>query len=92
MLTPRKTMAKYTYCCNKCEAVYDISHSMSEIHDVCRNCGESGTLNKIPTSFNYSKAHVLKDSPGSVVKDVIENTKEEITQTKRGLKGRTHEC
>jgi predicted nucleic acid-binding Zn ribbon protein len=84
-------MPKYTYHCSKCESSYTISHSLNEIHDVCRTCGGNKCLNKIPTSFNYSKK-VKKDSKtGTLVKDAIEDSKRDVLEAQESLRSRKYE-
>jgi len=84
-------MPKYTYHCSNCNASYTISHRLSEIHDICKSCGTEKTLNKIPVSFAYSK-EIKKDSKvGSLVKEVIEDSKRDIAEAKEELKNRKHD-
>jgi hypothetical protein len=84
-------MPKYTYCCKHCEMTYTISHSLSEIHSVCVKCGIENGLNKIPVSFNYPKLINKDQPPGTIVREVIEDIKQESDNTKQELKGRKYE-
>jgi len=63
---------------------------MNEIHDVCNSCGNEKTLIKIPTSFNYSKAPQKEQRVGTLVNEVIEQSKKDIEEVKQELKDRTH--
>jgi putative FmdB family regulatory protein len=84
-------MPKYTYHCSKCNFSYTISHGMNEIHDICKSCGTSESLNKIPTSFNFSKKIERNQKVGALVNETIEESKKDIEETKEALKARKHE-
>lgn len=83
-------MPKYTYCCNECKTSYTIVHRLSEIHDVCKSCGNDKCLSKIPSSFNYSKKIQKENKPGELVNETIEESKRDIEEVKQSLKRRTH--
>jgi hypothetical protein len=84
-------MPKYTYFCSECKCSYALSHRLSEIHDVCRSCGSQKTLNKIPTSFAYSKMPDKNPQTGDLVKEFIEDSKGDIKEAKQELQGRKYE-
>ena len=82
-------MPKYTYFCKNCEEKYDIIHSLNDTHDVCKSCGKVGYLNKIPSSFNHSK--ISKDRKvGELVKEYIDDYKQDINDAKEELKKRKY--
>lgn len=84
-------MPKYTYHCQDCDKVYEMTHSMSEIVSICQGCGSDKGLNKIPTSFNLNKSIDHKgQKPGTVVKQSINELKEDLEQQKKDLKGREY--
>lgn len=84
-------MPKYTYHCLDCDKVYEMTHSMSEIVSICQGCGSDKGLNKIPTSFNLNKSIDHKgQKPGTVVKQSINELKEDLEQQKKDLKGREY--
>lgn len=84
-------MPKYTYHCQDCDKVYEMTHSMSEIISICQGCGSDKGLNKIPTSFNLNKSIDHKgQKPGTVVKQSINELKEDLEQQKKDLKGREY--
>ena len=66
-------------------------HGLSEIHDVCKSCGNNKCLSKIPSSFNYSKKIQKENKVGTLVNETIEESKRDIEETKQGLKNRNHE-
>lgn len=68
-----------------------MTHSMSEIISICQGCGSDKGLNKIPTSFNLNKSIDHKgQKPGTVVKQSINELKEDLEQQKKDLKGREY--
>ena len=84
-------MPKYTYYCEKCNVSYTISHKINEIHDVCKSCGSEKNINKIPTSFNYSKKIEKNNQVGVLVNEAIEESKEIVEEAKLEFKKRTYE-
>jgi len=58
---------------------------------VCRSCGSEKTLNKIPTSFAYSKIPDKNPQTGDLVKEFIEDSKGDIKEAKQELQGRKYE-
>ena len=84
-------MPKYTYYCNECKISYIISHRLNEIHEVCNSCGKDKCLNKIPSSFNYSKDVEKENLVGVLVKETIEESKRDIEEARQSLKKRKHE-
>lgn len=85
-------MPKYTYHCQDCDKVYEMTHSMSEIVSICQGCGSDKGLNKIPTSFNFKKATDHKNTkPGTLVKQSINELKQDLEQHKKELKGREYD-
>ena len=77
-------MPKYFYCCNICEAKFDIYHSMSETKEDCPKCKKEKSLKKLPSNFN-----IKKDK--SFVKQSIQDFKEDLEEQKEQLKERFFE-
>lgn len=84
-------MPKYTYHCGECQSTYVLTHSMNELHLICEKCGSDKNLNKIPVSFSMSKTSRNETKVGSVVKDAIESSKNELEEQKTNLKNRTYD-
>ena len=80
-------MPRYTYKCDVCGKSFEVFHSISDKLTDC-DCGEEGSLKRIPSlPFHVSTKEGGK-KPGQVVKEFIEDTKEEIRKTKdKMLKG-----
>jgi hypothetical protein len=64
---------------------------MNELHLICEKCGSDKNLNKIPVSFSMSKTSRNETKVGSVVKDAIESSKNELEDQKTNLKNRTYD-
>jgi|TARA_R110000851_G_scaffold40535_1_gene102100 hypothetical protein len=86
-------MPRYIYKCQKCEQVFNVSHSIKEKFSSCEECNESckeeGGLSRLPSSFttNISKENLnSKDKAGSLVKNKIEEFKEDLKQEKEKYK------
>jgi DNA replicative helicase MCM subunit Mcm2 (Cdc46/Mcm family) len=91
LLEVKVKMPKYTYHCLGCKSTYTMVHSLSEVHDVCTSCGVEKNLNKIPVTFNYNKVKKKKSQDGALLRDTIEESKQEIEEVKQELKRRKHE-
>ena len=80
-------MPRYTYRCDSCFAVHEITHSMSEKLSVCGEC-DMESLVRVPSSFTSStnkEQQSTDDPPGNLVKEFIENTKTEIKTEKDNM-------
>ena len=85
-------MPKYTYHCDSCDGVYEIVHSLNVLHEVCQECGEAAGLSRLPTSFSFNSNKIKKEPVvGSVVKEIIEETRDELLETQKQLKKRTYD-
>ena len=74
-------MPKYSYRCSHCCKEFEIYHSMFEEITKC-DCG-SDNIERIPSlSFSVSN----HDKAGKLVKEFIENTKQDIKAEKQKLK------
>ena len=81
-------MPRYTYKCLECSAVFIAQHPASERRNDCDACDVPGTLRKVPSMIKTEKKQGDESNPvGSLVKDHIETTKEEIALLKERLKG-----
>ena len=77
-------MPRYAYQCRACTHVFEVFHGMSEKLESCEEC--SGTLFRVPsTTFTTTKTGAT-DKPGQIVKDFIEDAKEEIEAEKEKMK------
>ena len=76
-------MPKYVYRCKECEKVFEKIHSMSERLTDCEHCSSMNSLLKVPTT---PTVQYKNDNAGKVVKEYIENAKEELLAEKENLK------
>ena len=82
-------MPLYRYFCMDCEQEQTIIHTMQQTDVNCVHCG-SQKLKKIFKTFSVSnKDHNI--STGDLVKEYIENSKEDLRQHRRELKEREYE-
>ena len=80
-------MPTYVYGCTFCDQKMDISHSIGEKPLTCPRCNSEDTLERDYTvTFSLNKAAQSGKPPtGQIVRDFIENTKEEIRHEKQTL-------
>ena len=78
-------MPTYTYQCTKCEFVFEEFHLMSETVESCKKC-DSPVRRVLSSDFFVSKTSVSnKEKPGSLVRQYIEDVKEEVKREKKSL-------
>ena len=77
-------MPRYTYRCDVCGNSFEVSHSISEKLTDCE-CGEEGSLKRIPSLPFRASVKINKQKAGEIVKEFIEDTKKEIRKTKHEM-------
>ena len=77
-------MPRYTYRCDVCGKSFEVSHSISEKLTDCE-CGEEGSLKRIPSLPFRASVKINKQKAGEIVKEFIEDTKKEIRKTKHEM-------
>ena len=78
-------MPKYTYKCLECLTTKAVRHSISERYTTCETCGASALV-RVPSGINIqSNIETDKEAVGSLVKEHIESTREEIEAMKKRL-------
>ncbi len=77
-------MPNYVYKCNSCNSTLDIFHSFSDKPTKCKLCGAEGSLQRdysapirVSSNVNLSRQPV-----GEVVRQHIEEAKEEVREEK----------
>ena len=83
-------MPRYTYRCEECEEVYEVTHSMSIKLRDCELGGAIASLIRVPSStFITTKTASTKGDKkvGDVVKDHIEESKKDLKIEQQRLKG-----
>ena len=87
-------MPKYIYHCKECDEDFEIKHSLRETCTVCKVCGIVNALERRPSAFFLTKKESQIEGgskPGDVVKQAIEETKQDLKQDQENLKGRMYE-
>ena len=80
-------MPRYTYRCEDCGAVISERHSATKKVENCKECGSIGSLVRIPSTIRVVKEHQAdKKNPGALVKDSIEEFKQDLASEKEKLK------
>ena len=86
-------MPRYSYRCDKCECITDVTHSMKERYTDCSECEAEGSLTRVPSTF-FSESIISENreniKPGEKVKEYIEEVREEIKIEKQRLREREH--
>ena len=81
-------MPIYAYYCEACGLEMELEHSMSEEIEDCPICKAEKSLEKTPSLF---MSRVFKEfvppKPGTIVKNFIQESKEELKQAKSESKG-----
>ena len=86
-------MPKYSYICSECDSHFEIFHSLHETYTICKNCGEDGYIDRIPSEIFIAQkdSKISGDSKvGSVVESAIAEAKEELKQDQSDLKTRRY--
>jgi len=77
-------MPRYAYQCKACAHEFEVFHGMSEKLENCEEC--SGVLFRVPSTTFTTKKAAGNEKPGQIVKDFIEDAKEEIETEKQKMK------
>lgn len=78
-------MPRYAYRCDACKEVFEVTHGMFFIQEVCKLCHRKGELVKLPC-FTIPKTEKLEQKPGKVVDAFIEDAKNDLKKQKKELK------
>ena len=77
----KKLVPKYVYFCKECEGTFELKHSLQETCIICELCKVEDKLERRPSTVFISKKQSNlpgKTKPGSVMKTMIEETREEL--------------
>lgn len=77
-------MPRYTYRCLKCDQASTVFHSITEKLTDCELCDE-GKLERLPSLPLTVSKKDLKQKPGQLVKQHIEETRKEVAREKQRL-------
>ena len=80
-------MPRYTYKCIVCNEQIVVQHSVNDKQTDCDLCNSTASLHRVMSKINlYKKPTPAETDVGSVVKEHIEDTREEIENMKEKLK------
>jgi len=81
-------MPRYTYRCDSCEKNLNLVHSMTDRPSDCPKCLAPGSLKRLPVSFTTvnKKSESKNEKAGSIVKEFIEEAKQDIKSENRRFK------
>ena len=79
-------MPKYTYKCTNCQEIVTRYHSFSERLADCSECGSENTLTRVPSNFLTEKQDDSPLKAGTLVKEYISETREELKKQKENLR------
>lgn len=85
-------MPRYIYKCLACEVVFQKVHSIKEKLKDCDECNSESTLQRIPTIplVLTKKETNEKKEVGSLVKEYIEDAREDLKQEKKELSNQVY--
>ena len=85
----RRPMPRYAYRCDKCENILEITHSIMEKLEICEEC--NGSLVRVPSeTFIKFRHRDTKRKVGEIVKNHIEESREELKQQQRRINVEEH--
>ena len=61
-------------------------HAIVDQQNDCGLCGSTNVLKRVPSKINLQEKTIETQKPGSIVKEHIESTKEEIEDMKENFK------
>ena len=85
-------MPRYIYKCEKCGIIIQIAHSIKEKLTNCEECVLENSLKRIPTMpliLNKTEDN-QKQKAGTLVKEYIEDVKEDLKQEKKELSSQVY--
>jgi hypothetical protein len=86
-------MPKYVYYCEECEKEFGVKHSLQEVVEICQLCNVSANIVRRPSTIFLSKKDdnlEAKIKPGSIVKEVIEESRQDLKVEQEKLAKREH--
>jgi putative FmdB family regulatory protein len=77
-------MPRYDYLCLDCQKTFTVAHGMNEQLKFCE-CGKCGEVERQLSDLFCKSATPTLRKVGNVVKEYIEQTKEDLLEEKRSL-------
>ena len=86
-------MPRYIYKCDDCSIVFQVVHSIKEKLTDCEECDSEQSLKRIPSMPVVLKqtGGQQKQKTGSLVKQYIEDAKDDLEQEKKELRSQTYD-
>ena len=84
-------MPKYFYLCNQCETKHSFYHGMDETVEKCPSCDTKVFLEKVPSFISLKKQEEEKEKTGQLVKNSIDESKEELKKQKNKLRSKFYD-
>ncbi len=79
-------MPRYTYKCESCSQVFEVSHGMFFEQERCIKCFAEGHLTKVPVfSIKRKEETSTKSAPGKIVDQFIKDAKKDLKKQKIDL-------
>ncbi len=79
-------MPKYAYKCSACGEQFEVFHLMSEVLENCEKCGAECSLKKVISYPINVQKNEKKQKVGEVVKQHIEEARQDIKKEKKKMK------
>ena len=76
-------MPLYIYKCRLCEDIFELRHSYKNKINKKPDCFDKCELQRIPSKINIKKQGCGIVSTGAVVKETIEETRQELEELKK---------
>lgn len=78
-------MPKYTYKCIECKGYTIAYHGFNKVLSECELCKSVDSLQRLPSTFVLENNNDTEQKAGSVVKEFIEDAKEQLVKQKEEL-------
>ncbi len=80
-------MPRYNYFCQECDDYFELSHSMTDLIEVCIAC-ESPDFRRVPCVPTYIQKQKSgsERKVGSLVEEYIEKNRKSVQDEKKNLK------
>jgi putative FmdB family regulatory protein len=81
-------MPRYTYKCTDCLILVEVWHSITERLENCSSCNKESCMERVPSNFslNLNKQNSkTSKKPGELVKESIEEFKQDLKQQKKDM-------
>tara|TARA_Y100000296_G_C5024620_1_gene181611 strand:+ start:171 stop:437 length:267 start_codon:yes stop_codon:yes gene_type:complete len=86
-------MPRYIYKCEECDITFQKVHSIKERLTDCEDCNTENTLKRVPSMplVLVKKQEVENRPVGDLVREYIENAREDLKEEKREMSNQEHD-